>query len=117
MRLLLKNNYDALKEALDLLLGVIRDDNIWPQNKPNAEALKSTTPFAVDCMPFESWLVYIFVPKMRAIASADIPIPAMSIAPAAEMYLPSTATTVLAQIRELDRLVLDLNETTPREVH
>ena len=49
----------------------MQEEGIWPDAKPTRKvldsALQSTVPFAVDSLPFESWLAFIFIPKMRII--------------------------------------------------
>ncbi|WP_407275071.1 YqcC family protein [Halothiobacillus sp. DCM-1] len=52
---------------------------------PSAEALASTTPFCFDTMPFESWLQWVFIPRMRLVLQQAQSLNAPSaIAPLAE---------------------------------
>lgn len=39
--------------------------DLWSDNPPTAEQLASREPFCVDTMPFEAWLQWLFIPKMR----------------------------------------------------
>lgn len=56
-------------------------------DRPSAEALASTQPFAVDTMSFPCWLQYIFVEKMRLVIQAQGPLPRpCNIAEMGEMY-------------------------------
>lgn len=53
--------------------------------QPTAAALASTAPFCFDSMPFESWLQWVFVPRMRQVLREGLPLAVpCSIAPLAE---------------------------------
>ena len=50
----------------------------WTAQAPSAQALASTTPFAVDSMNFDQWLQWIFLPKMKQILESGAPLPSAS---------------------------------------
>lgn len=63
----------------------LRRLELWAKESPDAEALASTQPFAVDTLSFPQWLQFIFLPRMRALIAADAALPtACGIAPMAE---------------------------------
>ncbi len=100
--------YIAFKHALEQLEIVMQKDGIWPSEEPSNEdlnrALESTVPFAADCLVFESWLAYIFIPKMRVLLSLEANLPPMQITPAAEVYLSATKQRTLSQLQKIDNI-------------
>ncbi|TKB05283.1 YqcC family protein [Alteromonas portus] len=83
-------------------------DGIWPNEEPAEHDLKnameSAVPFAVDCLAFESWLAFIFIPKMRVLLTHEQPLPPMQITPAAEIYLSSANQRTLSQLQRIDNI-------------
>lgn len=79
---------------------------LYTPERPSAEALASTQPFAVDTMSFPCWLQYIFVEKMRLVLQAGGPLPRpCNIADMAEMvavqsHFPDELIALLKQIDE-----------------
>ncbi len=64
----------------------LRNQSLWIEEAPSAAQLASTMPFAVDILPFEQWLQWIFLPAMHAILEQGLPLPAAcAITPAAEV--------------------------------
>ena len=65
----------ALSKALIQLETDMYQDDIWPNEEPAEQDLKnameSSVPFAVDCLAFESWLAFIFIPKMRILLKQE----------------------------------------------
>lgn len=114
---MLTEPYALLGNSLDALVDSMREEGIWPQEMPSAKAMQSTEPFAIDSMPFESWLAFIFVPKMKAIVRTELPIPLMSISPAAETLLSQDAHKTLSVLRELDAIVKSIHTPTTGELH
>ncbi len=61
--------HNALGRALEQLETAMEQEGVWPKKMPAEQELKNATesavPFAVDCLAFESWLAFIFIPKMR----------------------------------------------------
>ena len=48
---------------------------LWSDVPPSDAALTSKVPFAYDQMPFEHWLQFIFIPKMKLIAISKNTLP------------------------------------------
>lgn len=98
----------ALSKALIQLEADMYQDGIWPNEEPAEQDLKnameSAVPFAVDCLAFESWLAFIFIPKMRVLLTQGMPLPPMQIAPAAEIYLSSAHQRTLSQLQIIDNI-------------
>ena len=98
----------ALDRALEQLETVMEQEGVWPKKMPAEQDLKnamgSSVPFAVDCLAFESWLAFIFIPKMRVLLTQEMPLPPMQIAPAAEIYLSSAHQRTLSQLQVIDNI-------------
>ena len=98
----------ALGRALEQLETVMEQEDVWPKKMPAEQDLKnameSAVPFAVDCLAFESWLAFIFIPKMRILLKQEMPLPPMQIAPAAEIYLSSAHQRTLSQLQVIDNI-------------
>ncbi|MFZ8198879.1 YqcC family protein [Alteromonas portus] len=98
----------ALSKALIQLETDMYQDGIWPDEEPAEHDLKnameSAVPFAVDCLAFESWLAFIFIPKMRVLLTHEQPLPPMQITPAAEIYLSSANQRTLSQLQRIDNI-------------
>lgn len=62
----------ALLVELELAL---RSSRLWSSTLPTPAALSSSAPFACDTMPFESWLQFIFIPKMMTIIETEQVLP------------------------------------------
>jgi len=74
----------------------------WVTQAPSAQALASTVPFAVDTMPFEQWLQWIFLPRMAQIIEGGHALPnASGVLVMAETVFASRPE----QSRELRRLL------------
>jgi len=98
----------ALGRALEQLETVMEQEGGWPKKMPAEQdlnnAMESAVPFAVDCLAFESWLAFIFIPKMRVLLTQEMPLPPMQIAPAAEIYLSSGHQRTLSQLQVIDNI-------------
>jgi len=86
----------------------LRRLDLWQTQSPSEEALASTEPFAVNQLPFDQWLQFIFLPRMRGLVDTKAPLPEQcSIAPMAEEFFKAqeidgaTVVTVLATIDQL----------------
>ncbi|AIR88166.1 YqcC family protein [Pseudomonas cremoricolorata] len=92
-------------EIADHLLLIERELQVqgwWSDTAPSDVAMASTVPFAVDAMPFEQWLQWIFLPRMKQIIEFGQPLPnASGILVMAETVFASRAE----QSRELRRLL------------
>ncbi|WP_251358141.1 YqcC family protein [Kangiella sp. TOML190] len=73
-----QDNLATIEQALKIT-------NLWSKTPPSHEAMQSSMPFAVDTMPFENWLQYIFLPRMNeAIRLRQLPPGPAQILPIAE---------------------------------
>jgi uncharacterized protein YqcC (DUF446 family) len=86
----------------------LRQRLLWDADEPAPEALASTQPFCIDTLSFPQWLQFMFLPRMRALLDADLPLPAQcAIAEMAEMHFGSgDAVAVIALLREIDLAVV-----------
>ena len=98
----------ALGRALEQLETVMEQEGGWPKKMPAEQdlnnAMESAVPFAVDFLAFESWLAFIFIPKMRILSKQETPLPPMQITPAAEIYLSSAHQRTLSQLQVIDNI-------------
>lgn len=99
--------HEHYRQLIDALSQALKAHCLWPTTRPADTAFLSTTPFAIDTMAFESWLAFIFIPKMEALIANKAPLPRMEIAPAAQVYLSPCPTPILAVIRQLDALSME----------
>ncbi|MFT4809406.1 MAG: hypothetical protein ACI9LX_002755 [Paraglaciecola sp.] len=49
----------------------LREALLWSSFAPSVEDLQSKLPFALDTMPFEQWLQFVFIPKMSEIVNTQ----------------------------------------------
>ena len=75
-----------------------------PAEQDLNNAMESAVPFAVDFLAFESWLAFIFIPKMRILSKQETPLPPMQITPAEEIYLSSSHQRTLSQLQVIDNI-------------
>ena len=98
----------ALGRALEQLETVMEQEGVWPKKMPAEQdlnnAMESAVPFAVDFLAFESWLAFIFIPKMRILSKQETPLPPMQITPAAQIYLSSVNQRTLSQLQRIDNI-------------
>ena len=98
----------ALGRALEQLETVMEQEGVWPKKMPAEQdlnnAMESAVPFAVDFLAFESWLAFIFIPKMRVLLTQEQPLPPMQITPAAQIYLSSANQRTLSQLQVIDNI-------------
>lgn len=74
-----------IAEQLLLIECELRAQGWWAEHPPSDEAMASREPFCVDSMPFEQWLQWIFLPRMKVILEQGAPLPSVSgIQPMAE---------------------------------
>ncbi len=89
----------------------LKQQQLWSDTFPSAEALASSTPFACDVMAFEQWLQFIFLPKMRWLVDNEQPLPTkISVAPMAEhtwQHKKALAPLIIL-ITEMDSLLNDV---------
>jgi len=101
---------DTLQVMADLLLELereMRQSGLWSEQPPTAEALRSMTPFAADYLDLEQWLQWIFIPQIKLMIEADMPLPERcEIHPYAEermKQLATSTTKLLDLINKIDR--------------
>jgi len=89
----------------------LRQMQLWADQHPPAEALRSSEPFSIDVLTFTQWLQFIFLPKMYATIEAAGELPeSCSIAPMAEAFFKAECIEASAMIRHLaavDRFICD----------
>jgi uncharacterized protein YqcC (DUF446 family) len=100
-------------EQVGPLLSRLEDElrrlHLWADQPPSAEALESSAPFCCDRMGLQSWLQWVYLPRMRGLLERGERLPAHSgIAPMAEVYFqqrPQPVVELIALLRELDRAI------------
>jgi len=97
-----------------LLVGVeteLRNMQLWSEDAPSEDAMRSVEPFCIDTMNFPTWLQFIFLPRMSLIIEQQIPLPAScSITPMAEEYFAGksgAATGLITALKNLDQAFSD----------
>lgn len=91
-------------EQLLLIERELRVLGLWTVEAPSAEALASEQPFCVDTMSFESWLQWLFLPRMKMILESAGPLPAASgIRAMADVCYRGREGEVRGLLRELER--------------
>ena len=94
-----------VRQILEDIEQVMRDDKLWHATPPDAEAFESKEPFSVDTMSAEQWLQWVLVPRMYALLAAGSPMPTrFAITPYFEVAMPE-ATLLLRQLQRLDDLL------------
>ncbi|KFZ37193.1 hypothetical protein HR45_12335 [Shewanella mangrovi] len=77
--------YQQTQILLETLECHLRNHELWSDVPPSAAALTSTAPFACDSMSFESWLQFIFLPRMQQLLDNQQPLPKkIAVAPMAQ---------------------------------
>ncbi|MFM2482469.1 YqcC family protein [Celerinatantimonas sp. YJH-8] len=68
-------DYVQLQQQLHALVIVLQQAELWQSGPISPSALSSQLPFGVDCLRFEQWLQFVFIPRMNALidARADLP--------------------------------------------
>lgn len=98
-----------IRTLLHRMEAEMRRLGLWTAQPPPPAAFASTAPFCFDTMSFETWLQWVFVPRVHALIDQHGDLPLRSqIAPLAEMMfaeMPDVQTAdLLTLIREFDRL-------------
>ncbi len=102
------NAYDQIASLLIDLEALLRHSGLWAERRPSPQAMASTVPFAVDTMPLENWLQFIFIPRMRGLVAARAPMPSnCEVLPVAEEAFDKVNRELLAVIARLDVLISD----------
>lgn len=98
----------AVADQLLLIERALRLLGLWSSHPPAPEALVSNEPFAVDCLRFEEWLQWIFLPRMKLILESGQTLPTASgILPMAEMVYAERQgmQELLECLRQFDQLI------------
>lgn len=85
----------------------LREAILWSTDSPSVEPLQSKLPFALDVMPFEQWLQFIFIPKMSEIVSNKSSLPDnLALLPIAEQSLGAAVneSELIEVIRQIDMI-------------
>ena len=98
--------------------GELRNLSLWESAAPDADALGSTQPFAVDTLTLPQWLQWIFLPTMRRLIDERQPLPSKcGITPMAEEYFRGQNLPInglLDALESIDRqLCVDAPEYSP----
>ncbi|WP_144209792.1 YqcC family protein [Shewanella donghaensis] len=76
--------YIKTEQYLILIEQKLKDTGLWSANAPSAKALASTSPFACDTLPFEQWIQFIFIKKMKQLIMSHQVLPSkIALAPMA----------------------------------
>jgi len=98
------------RQAQQLLAEIeteLKNQSLWNNVMPSAQALASTTPFCIDTLSFTDWLQFIFLVKMKQLVDMQMPLPVnMAVHPMAEEAF--KAETV--DTRELLSLILKFDQ-------
>ena len=99
-----------IADQLLLIERALRLQGLWSDQAVPEAALHSTEPFAVDCLQFEGWLQWIFLPRMKNILEMEHPLPSSSgIREMAEMVYAgqsSEMAALLDALGQFDQLIL-----------
>lgn len=83
----MKSIYPEIATLLLELEAELRRAELWQDEWPSEEALASTQPFCVDTLTLPQWLQFLFLPRMRYLVEAELPLPQdCGIAPMAEEF-------------------------------
>jgi len=76
--------YLKTTELLDKLESELRLQSLWSLETPSQEAMNDNSPFSCEAMPFENWVQFIFIPKMKNLIDTGQALPTnIAIAPMA----------------------------------
>lgn len=99
------NQTSQLLTLLEDLEAELKRLNIWSEQAPTQAQLNSQVPFAADVMPFEQWLQFIFIVRLRQLIEHQAPLPtAMSIKPMADVVYGNTYPNLTEILADIDRL-------------
>ncbi|GAA4878188.1 YqcC family protein [Ferrimonas pelagia] len=96
----------AIDKILDDIAALMQQLKLWQAGSPSAEALASQQPFCCDTLAFEQWLQFILLPRIKALLSAQAPLPTqVCICPMAEEAFKGRAEyrSLIDRIADLDQ--------------
>ncbi|WP_456267819.1 YqcC family protein [Kushneria sp. AK178] len=105
--------YESLDVALTRLEAAMRAGDLWQsQSRPEPSAFDSEQPFYADTMTLGQWLRYVLIPRLRSLMESEHALPdSANIAPAAEVYLQDSKTSVrlpiLEALRDVDNVLVN----------
>lgn len=99
-----------IPELADVLLLIERElrvAGLWADVAPSAQALASSAPFCVDTLPFEQWLQWVLLPRMKQIVEQEWPLPTVSgLGPMAEVaYAGRPLAGLIEALERFDQLL------------
>ena len=100
--------YQQTSELLEMLETEMGKADLLGTEVPSETAMNSSAPFACDAMPFEAWLQFIFLPRMRQLIVQKQALPtSIAIAPMAEEVFQqmSEVGAVIETLRRIDSLL------------
>lgn len=101
--------YQHVQRLLIDLQQELRQLDLWQQESPPMNALRSTQPFAVDTLDFHQWLQFIMIPRLQAIVVERGPLPSsMAVSPmAVQVYKGQLKTyrNLISCLRDIDTVV------------
>ena len=108
----MSEHWDQMTQALLDLEQGLRELGLWAAQPPAAQRLCSTVPFCADTLEFESWLQWVFIPRMRGLILRRGRLPAAAgIMPMGEQrfaHLGRRQHALLVLLANIDRLSLKL---------
>lgn len=107
----MKSIYPEIATMLLEVEADLRRLQLWQDEWPSEEALASTQPFCVDTMTLPQWLQFVFLPRMRYLVEAEMPLPQKcGIAPMAEEFFRGSELGVAGLIKTLEHIDSRLGE-------
>lgn len=70
--------HQPLLHQLQQLEDEMRQQNLWSEIAPSAQAMSSTMPFMYDTLKLQEWLQWVFLPRLRAVVDARGQLPCQS---------------------------------------
>ncbi len=112
--------YMQVTELLNQIESELKASDLWALVAPDEQAMQSTAPFFCDTMPLESWLQFVFLPRMRALVEGRLPLPQqIAVCPMAEeafKHLENRTLLLINRIADLDELLSGKREQTTNRV-
>ncbi len=104
---------DELRTLLTQLEAELQTQHRWESEPPDAAALQSRQPFAVDTLDFDQWLQWLFLPRMHDLLVHQLPLPRdCCIRPMAEEVYRADGIggdRIIAIVGHIDRLLSTTN--------
>lgn len=102
-------NHQLLSLLHDLELE-LKAQTLWSEQQPTQAQLSSQVPFAADVMPFEHWLQFIFITRLKQMVEHNQPLPkSMGISPMAEVVFGEKYPELQTILRQIDSKFTEQN--------